>query len=500
MTGITARSVAAAVIAGVVIAGVMPVTAAAEDPEPGEKLCEVTEPALGELSGLAAAPDGGYYAVSDGTTDQQTLDVFQLDDQCNVTNVLNFYSINPRDPEDLAVDANGMVWVADIGDNLAERPTAAIHQVDAFGNGMTFRFTYPDGPRDAEALLLQPDGIPIFVSKGLGESTLYRATGPLDVNNPDGGQLENVGTITINATETPGGPSEINGIPLGAVPSVMITGGAVSPEGDRVVLRTYTDAYEWEVTDGDIVGAITETDPVITPLPDEPQGEAITFASDGTYVTASEGVFTADGAFVNPGLWKYEPVAAGSEDDDDEAAAAESEGPQRGFVDGVIDTLGINGILWVIAGIGVIGLAMFLYGGHVILRARRNRKAADEAEGEGHHRDDRPPGGDPRDDRWPDSERDHYGRYEEPGYDDRRDHYRDEPPGPGRGYSEPHRYPDDGLSGGRLFDPVSRDDDEFQEWPNRGARPNRHGGDGGTVYGRDDRDGGGTVYGGGGRR
>ncbi|MFD0558824.1 hypothetical protein FB566_4780 [Stackebrandtia endophytica] len=490
MTGITARSVAAAVITGTIVAGMVPATAMAEDPEPGEKLCDVTEPALGELSGLAAAPGGGYYAISDGSADQQTLDVFQIDDQCAVTNVLSYFNINPRDPEDLAVDANGMLWVADIGDNLAERPTAAIHQVDTAGNGMTYRFTYPDGPHDAEAMLLQPDGIPIFVSKGLGESTLYRATGPLDANNPDGGQLENVGTITIKATETPGGPSEVGGVPLGAVPSVMITGGAVSPEGDRVVLRTYTDAYEWAVTDGDIVAAINDTDPVITPLPDEPQGEAITFASDGTYVTGSEGVYGSDGSFTSPGLWKYQPVEAGSDDDDDDAAAADDAGPQRGFVDGVIDTLGINGILWVIAGIGVVGLAMFLYGGHVILRARRNRKAAEEDETPGH--DDRPPGGgDPRDDGWPDSERDRYGRYEEPGYDDRRDHHRDESRG---GHPDARRHPDDGLSGGRLFDPVSRDDDEFRDWPNQGPRSNR---DGGTVYGRDDRDGGGTVYGGG---
>ena len=50
---------------------------------------------------------------------------------------------------------------------------------------------------------------------------------------------------------------------------------------DRVALRTYTAAYEWDVPDGDVVKAITTATPRITPLPDEPQGESIAYTADG---------------------------------------------------------------------------------------------------------------------------------------------------------------------------------------------------------------------------
>ncbi len=59
----------------------------------------------------------------------------------------------------------------------------------------------------------------------------------------------------------------------------MITGAAVSPDRSRVVLRTYAEAYEWDVTDGDVVKAITSGVPRVTPLPDEPQGEAIAYTA-----------------------------------------------------------------------------------------------------------------------------------------------------------------------------------------------------------------------------
>ncbi|GAA4898886.1 hypothetical protein LX16_0863 [Stackebrandtia albiflava] len=529
ITGVTLRAATAATLTGIIMASVIPGQSAAEEPAAGEKICDVAEQGLGELSGLAAVGDG-YYAVGDGTVDSEQTDVYQLDAECNVTGVVTAF-LNPADPEDLAVDADGMIWVADIGDNTGSRSTAAIHLFDTGGNGTTYRFTYPDGPHDAEAMLLPPDGVPIFVSKGLGESTFYRATAPLDPNNPDGGQLENIGSWSIDATETPGGPSELDGVPLGAAPSMLVTGGAVSPEGDRVVLRTYTDAYEWPVSDGDVAAALTgDTEPVVTPLPDEPQGEAITFDGDGGYVTASEGTTAADGTFTAAQMWRYQPATPGDAGDDAAQDEAAEEAPDKSFISSVIDTLGVDGILWVIAGVGVVGAAMFGYGLYVIIRARKRRKAgatedpptggtgrpgyADEGpydrggpddrgyrDDRGHHpsHDD-----DPRyDDRgYHDPRYDDRGhrddpdpRYDDrdlPYHDDRRGgpppHPRDAPP------HHPGRNADDGLSGGRLFEPVRRHDDEFRDWPHR--RPDADGDPYGGPGDYPPDDGRGTVYGG----
>src|SRR5690606_36109612 len=85
----------------------------------------------------------------------------------------------------------------------------------------------------------------------------------------------------------------------------VITGGAVSPDGSRVVLRTYADAFEFDVTDGDVPGAITNGVPRVTPLPGEPQGEAITYTPDGSlFLTVSEVAELED---VAPQILSYTP-------------------------------------------------------------------------------------------------------------------------------------------------------------------------------------------------
>jgi hypothetical protein len=62
----------------------------------------------------------------------------------------------------------------------------------------------------------------------------------------------------------------------------MITDGAVSPDGSRFVLRDYVDAYVYS-------GLPPGRDPRTVYLPFQPQGEAITWTSDGSaLLVASE--------------------------------------------------------------------------------------------------------------------------------------------------------------------------------------------------------------------
>jgi len=68
-----------------------------------------------------------------------------------------------------------------------------------------------------------------------------------------------------------------------------------------VVVRTASDAYEFAVgSDGDIVKAITQGTPVITPLPGEENGQAISYSADGTqFLTLS--------SVAKPVLRSYKP-------------------------------------------------------------------------------------------------------------------------------------------------------------------------------------------------
>lgn len=243
-------------------------------PEP-EVECVIDDPRLEELSGLAA-DSTHLYAVNDGGT---RLEVAILDEDCRVRDLITAPT-DPYDVEDLALGPDGTLWLGDTGDNRSRRETAALHALSRDGTSVLYRLTYPDGPQDAEALVVDREGTPYIITKNvLGSSRVYRPAQPLTSPGPT--PLEEVATISLLPTGTPGGP-------VGPAGSVLITGAALSHDGRVVAVRTYTDAYLYPVADGDIVAAFSR-EPVRVPLPHEKQGEAIAFTPDGTLLSASEG-------------------------------------------------------------------------------------------------------------------------------------------------------------------------------------------------------------------
>jgi len=242
-------------------------------PEP-EVRCVIDDPRLEELSGLAA-DSTHLYAVNDGGT---RLEVAVLGDDCRVRDLITAPT-DPYDVEDLALGPDGTFWLGDTGDNRGQRETVALHALSRAGTSVLYRLTYPDGPRDAEALVVDREGTPYIITKDvLGSSRVYRPAQPLTSPGPT--PLEKVATISLLPTRTPGGP-------VGMAGSVLITGAALSSDGSVVAVRTYTDAYLYPVTEGDIVAAFSR-EPVRVPLPHERQGEAIAFTPDGTLLSASE--------------------------------------------------------------------------------------------------------------------------------------------------------------------------------------------------------------------
>jgi hypothetical protein len=277
------RSVRRAAAAGLGLAlALLPaVPAAAEEPAGGADAptvrCQVTDPRLTELSGLVDVGDR-LLAIADGG-DQVTVSV--LDQACRIVDE-TVAPLDPYDPEDLGVGPDGTVWLADTGDNNATRATVALIALRPDGTTSLYRLTYPDGPHDAEALLVAPDGTPYVVTKEvLGASHVYRPAAPLSDAGPV--PLADVGTVTFTLTGTPGGP-------VGRAGQLLVTGGAVARDGSRIALRTYTDAYVWPLTGADVPAALAG-EPVRIALPPSPQGEAVSFTADGSaLVVASEGL------------------------------------------------------------------------------------------------------------------------------------------------------------------------------------------------------------------
>lgn len=258
-------------------------------------LFHLQNPQIDEASGIArGVRSSDVYYVQNDSGDRARF--FAIDRRTGATRAVYVVpGARNVDWEDIAVarDARGTssVWIADIGDNGARRPQITVYRVDEpvvprgsnpgeHGTALPdiWRLRYPGGPRDAEALLVDPitHHAYIVTKSFTGTSEVYAV--PL---SPQGGRVQTLRTVT-----TLGVPGIISG-----PRQLAITGGVISQDGGRLVLRTYTDAYEWPLRHGDVASAL-RAQPESIALPEQPQGEGVTI--DGsTIVIDSEGVGTA---------------------------------------------------------------------------------------------------------------------------------------------------------------------------------------------------------------
>ncbi|ROO91282.1 WD40 repeat protein [Actinocorallia herbida] len=228
-----------------------------------------TDDRITESSGLAASTlhPGIVYTHNDSGGEAR---VYAVDAKTGATKaVLTFEGLTARDWEGMALgkDEKGRpaLYLADIGDNLhGAWPHVAVFRIpepaklrDTTLRVTAFRFTYEDGPRDAESLLIDPRDNRLYIaSKRLGGGTLYRAPK----------KLRTTGMNVLKA--------------VGDAPS-FATDGAFAPDGSTFVIRGYTSATVYKAP-GERVDRIS--------LPVQEQGEGITYTPDGkALLISSEG-------------------------------------------------------------------------------------------------------------------------------------------------------------------------------------------------------------------
>lgn len=211
-----------------------------------------TDPDIVESSGLVVLPVTTTGALVVTTNDSgDTGRVFTVDVGSGSTVGVTSWTQDPVDVEALAPAGPGHVWVGDIGDNRHVRDFVEVLWVpvgpeDVAADPDAYELVYPDGPRDAEALVRHPLTGQLFViTKGVFAGTVYAA--PLRLRSDRPNRLTEVG-------EAPG----------------MVTDATFLPGGGGVVMRTYSTAH---------LAAYPSWQPVTSwELPQQEQGEGIALA------------------------------------------------------------------------------------------------------------------------------------------------------------------------------------------------------------------------------
>jgi hypothetical protein len=258
----------------------------------------VTSPVARELSGLVASRShpGVLWTENDSGDSARLLAVTTSGRTVAEVSLTGAQNV---DWEDIATGPGGALLVGDIGDNDGERASVVVYRVpeppvtapaarSSVAVTARYELRYPDGARDAEALLFdRASGAIVIVTKSFGgEARVYVARRPSARRVTT---LRRSGTLALGAGEA-------------------VTAGDVSGDGSTIALRTYDRAFVWRRRPGETVAAALRRPHcgADADLLREGQGEALALTGDGrAFFTVPEGP--------RPALRRYESGSQVSE-------------------------------------------------------------------------------------------------------------------------------------------------------------------------------------------
>lgn len=250
---------------------------------PGRQAGIIRSDLVREASGIVASRrNPGVLWVHNDSGDAAR--IYAISAKGEFLGVCNIDGARCRDWEDIAIgpgpDLNQhYLYIGDIGDNRGVYREIIVYRVPeprvgaaasfepmATGSAEAIRLTYPDGPRDAETLLVDPLTRDIYIiSKRELRSRVYRAAFPQSTTQ------------------------QIKMEQVAMMPWGFAVAGDVSPDGRRVIVRGMFNASLWVRPAGEPLWRAFAGKQIRPPLIDEPQGEGICFDSRGAgYFTIGE--------------------------------------------------------------------------------------------------------------------------------------------------------------------------------------------------------------------
>jgi hypothetical protein len=256
-----------ALLAGVLLVGVLALPAAADDSGHG---FTIKDPRITESSGLAASRlHPGIYWTHNDSDDGPYIYAVDSATGKTVARVTLSGVGRPRDVEAISIGPDNQIYVGDIGDNLGGTwPYVWIYRlpepkklVDRTIRATQYVVKYSDGARNAESLVVDPKtGRTYIIDKNEDGGHLYE--GPARLSTSGANIFRPVAAVDLWATDA-----------------------AISPNGQQLAVRGYFGGiyYDWNG------GKIKREGRLNVPL--QGQGESVTYSVDGTRLLyGSEGV------------------------------------------------------------------------------------------------------------------------------------------------------------------------------------------------------------------
>ncbi|MEV4223706.1 hypothetical protein [Nonomuraea sp. NPDC049725] len=329
---VTALAACAAPAAASDVSAVSPV------PRDGEKLFTFKDPRITESSGLALSPtrDDVYYTHNDSAAQPE---FYAVGPDGRTRATFRLRGAEARDWEAMAATRDprtgrGVLWFADIGDNLdGAWPDVSIYKVaepatltDATLPATRYRFRYEGGGRNAEGIMVNPVTGRLYVVSKEFSGSVYEAPKKLRTGR-------------------------VNVLRKVAAAPIMATDAAYAPDGSSYVIRTYFSATVYKPS-GEVLTRVS--------MPDLEQAESIAYTRDGkALLTGSEGE--------NSPVYKVPIPAAGApsptaEPPSPSAGRPEAEGT-RAAADAPAASPGLtvrDVLIWLAAAAVAIGFITFL--------------------------------------------------------------------------------------------------------------------------------------------